>query len=308
MKRERNGAGGRRGNWHLIELLFWSWWKPKIIRRSPHKFINNFICSFQFDFVQTGGYECVPVACCWFCYFSKKKWLSLFYCVPHKIGIKNIFLKHSFCNSAAPNPFNQQTLAQLDRLNCYSLTHRTRSAICTWLSGEQERFMSLANCLWLCATAQTLQHRLHFCSRFHLGKCLFLYFNDSGVHVARILSKRWARKGRTAIAGRVRVGKVLQQCLWTHQEPRRDLPGTKHIETDCKCLWAFSSSCKSSVNRELTWKEHINCHMKELLLPSIFYPQPCLPVLSEVSERIWDVHKGLGNRTEKLRSAHAFLK
>lgn len=137
--------------------------------------------------------------------------LPFFLCVPHKIGIKSIFLKHSFCNSAAPNPFNQQTLARLDRLNCYSLTHRTRSAICTWLSGEQERFMSLANCLWLCATAQTLQHQLHFCSRFHLCKCLLLYFNDLGVRVAEILVKRWASRGQAAIAGRARGGRVLQQ-------------------------------------------------------------------------------------------------
>ena len=81
-----------------------------------------------------------------------------------------------------------------------------------------------------------------------------------------------------------------------------------HIETYCKYLWVFSSSCKSSANRELTWKGHINRHMEELLLPSIFYPQPCLPVLSEVSECIWDVHTGLGNTAEELWRAHALRK
>lgn len=68
------------------------------------------------------------------------------------------------------------------------------------------------------------------------------------------------------------------------------------------------SSHKSSVNREWMWKEHFNRHMEELLLPSIFYPQPCLPVLSEVSEHMWDVHTGLGNRAEELWRAHTLLK
>lgn len=85
-------------------------------------------------------------------------------------------------------------------------------------------------------------------------------------------------------------------------------PGRKaDIETYCKCLWAFSSPCKSSVNREITWKKNIKHHMQELLLPSILYPQPHLPVLTEVSERIWDVHTGLGNRTEELWRARALL-
>lgn len=68
-------------------------------------------------------------------------------------------------------------------------------------------------------------------------------------------------------------------------------PGHKaYIETYCKHLWVFSSSYKNSVNRELMWEENINCHMEELVLFSIFYPQPCLPVLLEVSEM------SMGNR------------
>ena len=56
------------------------------------------------------------------------------------------------------------------------------------------------------------------------------------------------------------------------------------------------------------WKKHINHHVEELLLPSIFYPQPRLPVLSVVFEHIWDVHTGSGNRTEELRRAYALHK
>lgn len=56
--------------------------------------------------------------------------------------------------------------------------------------------MSLANCLWLCAIAQTLRHPLHFCSRFHLCKCLLLYFNDSGAHVAGFPVKKVGKEGK----------------------------------------------------------------------------------------------------------------
>lgn len=66
--------------------------------------------------------------------------------------------------------------------------------------------MSLANCLWLCAIAQTLRHPLHFCSRFHLCKCLLLYFNDSGAHVAGFPVKK-VGKERTSGDGWKGTGK-----------------------------------------------------------------------------------------------------